>query len=131
NNGHIDPEKYWTGTKDPVTGEQVGGHSKIASAIGMILAGFNPAGKPNAAIDMLKFQMENNLKAQAQNLDSKQNLLRANLQQFHNVRDAMDATRLNIADITQAQLGKAAATAKSAGAQNAAAMAKLQLQKQM
>lgn len=113
NAGHIDPEKYWND------------HSKIASGIGMILAGFNPTNSPNAALNFLKFQMENNLKAQETNLNSKQNLLRANLEQFHNLRDATDMTRIMQHDIVANQLASAASKAqtplaKAAGMQAAA-----------
>src|ERR1700728_611058 len=65
NNGHIDPEKYWDN------------HSKLASGIGMILAGFNPTNRPNAAIEYIQHQMDNNLKAQSENLGAKKSLLEA------------------------------------------------------
>lgn len=107
-NGYIDPDKYWQN------------HSKIASGIGMILSGFNPAGQPNAAIDLLKYQMNQNIEAQKQNLNSKQNLLTANLRQFGNLRDALDMTRLMQNDLMQNQLAKAAATAQNPLAKAAA-----------
>lgn len=103
-NGYINPDKYWTG--DPKTG--AGGHSKIASAIGIILAGFNPTNEPNAAINFLKYQMDQNIQAQAKNLDSDQNLLRANLEQFKNMRDATDMTRIMQKDMIINQLEIAA-----------------------
>lgn len=114
-NGYIDPEKYWLGDANGN-----GGHSKIATGIGMILAGFNPTSNPNAAVNFLKFQMEQNLEAQKQNLGAKNNLLQANLQQFHNLRDATDMTRLMQADIVQNQLAKASAMAQSPLAKAAA-----------
>jgi hypothetical protein len=117
--GHIDPNRYWTG--DPKTGE--GGHSKIMAGIGMILAGFNPTNNPNAAINFLKFQMEQNLEAQKQNLAAKQNLLSANLRQFGNLKDATDMTRLMQNDIMQKQLEQAAAAAKAPQAKAAALQA--------
>ena len=103
NNGHIDPDKYWTGDA-----EGHGGHSKIMTGIGMILAGFNPTNRPNAAIDFLKFQMDKNLDAQAKNLNSKQNLLRANLEQFHNMEQAKAFSRLNQTDMLAAKINEAA-----------------------
>lgn len=102
NNGLIDPNQYWTGDKNGN-----GGHSKVAAAIGMILGGFNPTSNPNGAVDLLKFQMEQNLNAQAQNLGSKQNLLNANLRQFGNLKDAADMTRLMQADVLKNQLEQA------------------------
>lgn len=92
NNNHIDPTKYWQN------------HSKVASAIGIILAGFNPRGGPNAAIELLNHQMAQNLEAQAKNLDSKNNLLNANLHQFGNIRDAMQMTKIMQSDMVANQL---------------------------
>lgn len=124
--GHIDPDKYWTGYTDSA-GNKHGGHSKIAAGIGMILAGFNPTNNPNAAINFLKHQMDNNLEAQKQNLSSEQNLLAANLKQFGNAKDAMDMTRLMQNDIMQNELAKAAANAQSPMAKAAAMQAAGQL----
>lgn len=99
--GHIDPNKYWQD------------HSKVATGIGMILAGFNPTNSPNAAIDMLKFNIEKSVQAQQQNLNAKNNMLTANLHQFGNLRDAQDMTRLLLADNLKAQLDQASAKAAS------------------
>jgi hypothetical protein len=101
--GYIDPEKYWTGDQNGN-----GSHSRILTGLGMILAGFNPTNKPNAAIDFLKYQMDQNINAQQQNLNSKNNLLRENINQFKNLRDATDMTRLQQADILQNQMLQAA-----------------------
>ena len=122
-NGYIDPEKYWKG--DPKTGE--GSHSKIAAGIGMILAGFAPANGANAAIDFLKYQMDKSIDAQTKNLTSNHNLLAANLTHFKNIKDAADMTRLQLNDVLTAQLGQAAATAKTDGARSAALAAQSKL----
>ena len=106
--GHVDPEKFWTGDKDGN-----GGHGRIATGIGMILAGFNPTSNPNAAIDFLNKQMDRSLQAQSANLASKQNLLSANLRQFGNIKDAAMMTRLNMMDMLQHQLQEAAAKAQN------------------
>lgn len=121
-NAHIDPNKYWTGDKDGN-----GSHSKIASAIGMIIAGFNPTSAPNAAINFLKYQMDQNINAQQQNLNSKQNLLNANLRQFGNLKDATDMTRLMQADIVHNQLLEAANKANTPMAKASALAAAGQL----
>lgn len=105
NNSHIDPAKYWDT------------HSKIGTAIGFILAGFNPAGQPNAAIDFFHKQMDENLKSQERNLGSKENLLSANLKQFGNLRDATDMTRVMQNDVIVNQLKQAAAKASGPVAQ--------------
>jgi hypothetical protein len=106
--GYIDPEKYWDS------------HSKVATGIGMILAGFNPTNNPNAAINFLKQQMDMNLQAQAKNLDSKNNLLSANLRQFGNMKDAVEMTRIMQNDTLAHQLQTAAAKAASPLAKAAA-----------
>lgn len=124
--GHVDPNKFWTG--DPKTGE--GGHSKVATAIGMIIAGFNPAGTPNAAIEFLNKQMERNLDSQAKNLQTKNNLLAENLRQFGNLKDATAMTRIMQSDIVQNQLLAEAAKATNPLAKAAALKAAGQLQMQ-
>lgn len=117
--GQIDPDKYWTGDKDGN-----GSHSRIMTGIGMILAGFNPTSNPNAAIDYVKHQMDKNIEAQTKNLDSKQNLVRANLEQFHNLQEATNMARLQQADVVNHYLDQAAANAKTPMSKAAALMAK-------
>lgn len=123
--GHVDPNKYWTGDSNGN-----GSHSKIMSGIGMILAGFNPTSSPNAAINFLKYQMDQNIQAQAKNLDAKQNLLASNLRQFGNLKDATEMTRIMQSDMVSNQLQQAAATAQSPLAKAAALQAAGQLQMQ-
>lgn len=117
--GHINPEKFWTG--DPKTGE--GGHSRMMAGIGMILAGFNPTNRPNAAIEYIQKQMDNNLLAQQKNLDSKNNLLALNLKQFGNLKDATEMTRIMQNDVFAHQLQIAAAKAQTPLAKAAALQA--------
>lgn len=119
---HIDPNQYWTGDKNGN-----GSHSKIMAGIGMILAGFNPTNKPNAAIDFINKQMEMNLEAQKQNLNSEHNLLQANLRQFGNYKDAADMTRIMQSDIVHNQLLEAAAKAQSPMAKAQVMMAAAQI----
>lgn len=109
NNYHVDPAKYWQD------------HSKLATGIGIILAGFNPTSSPNAAIEFLNTQMNRNLDAQKAELGKKENLLSANLKQFGNMRDAMDMTRVMQGDALAIQIKKAAA-------QNGSQMAQAQAQ---
>lgn len=124
--GYIDPEQYWTGVKDPITGKMVGGHSKLLSAIGMIISGFGGGMSGhggNAALDVMKYQMNQNLEAQKANLGSKQNLLSANMRQFGNLKDATDMTRIMQSDIVVAELAQAAAKAQNPMAKAAAMQA--------
>lgn len=80
--GAIDPERYWQN------------HSKVASAIGLILAGFNPSSAPNAAAQMLQFQMDQNLKAQLANLNSKHNMIAAAAQKYGSLRSGVEAANI-------------------------------------
>ena len=100
-NGFIDPEKYWQN------------HSKVASGIGMILAGFNPTTNPNAAMNFLKFQMEQNLDAQKQNLNAKNNILSSTMQQFGNIKDATNMARIYQQDALAQQMLAAAPQAQN------------------
>ena len=125
-NGYVNPDRYWTGYTLP-NGEKVDGHSKVASAIGMIIAGFNPTSRPNAATELLQKQMDQSLEAQKTNLQSSHNLLRANLDQFRNVKDATDMTRIMMNDAMQHKLELEAAKAKTPMAQAALYQAKAKL----
>jgi hypothetical protein len=116
-NSHITPENYWKGDKDGN-----GSHSKIASAIGMIVAGFNPTNQPNAAVNFLNKQMEMNLTAQTSEMIKKQNVLSSLQNKFRNMHDTMDFMRLTNAQMAQNQLGAAAAKA-TGGPNGLAAMA--------
>lgn len=115
-NGHIDPDQYWKG--DPATGRQ--GHSKILSAIGIILSGFGAglAGQQNAALGYINNQIDRNIDAQKQDLNNRNTLLNFNLHQFKNLHDAVDMSRVMQADVVKSQLDMAAA---KAGTQLAAA----------
>lgn len=106
--GQIDPEKFWNN------------HSRIATGIGMILSGFNPTNMPNAGLDYLNKQMDMNLDAQKANLASKRSLLTANLEQFRNLKDATEMTRIQQNDIIAHQLQAAANNATSPLAKAAA-----------
>lgn len=111
--GQIDPEAFWHGHKNAQTGQMEGGHSKIAAAIGMLLGGFNPTDRPNAGIEMINQRINQNIQAQVTNLNSKNNIVQANLQHYHNLNQAIEASRLMLNQ--QAQHMVAGAAAKFAG----------------
>lgn len=96
---HIDPNRYW---KD---------HSKVASIIGVILGGFNPTNSPNAVMEMIQHNLDQDIKAQEKELDQKNNLLSANYHAFGNLNDATQMTRVMQADMLSNQLKQAAAKA--------------------
>lgn len=83
-NNKIDPEHYWTN------------HSKVSTAIGLILGGIGGGvtGQANPASQMLQSMKDQDLRAQEANLGAKKTLLEANLRQFGNLHDAMSATRV-------------------------------------
>lgn len=112
-NGEVDPEAFWHGHKNAQTGQMEGGHSKIAAAIGIILGGFNPTDRPNAGLEMINQRVNQNIQAQVTNLNSKNNIVRANLDHYHNLNQAIEASRLMLNQ--QAQHMVSAASAKFAG----------------
>lgn len=118
-NGYINPEQYWTGYTDS-QGNKVDGHSKLMTAIGMLLGGFNPRSQTSNGTDFLKYNIDRNIDAQKTNLAAKQNLLSANLRQFGNLRDATDMTRIMMNDVTSLELQKASAKAANPAAKAAA-----------
>lgn len=99
NNNLVDPKKYWDD------------HSKMATGIGIILAGFNPTNRPNAAIEFLNHQMDRNIQSQIQNIQTKNSLLNANLHQFGNMKDAITMTKVMQNDMVANQLKQEAAKA--------------------
>lgn len=124
--GKISPDQYWTGDKNGN-----GSHSKLLSAIGIILAGFNPTTQPNMAAKVLENQIERNLQAQKENLGAKKTLLEANLRKYGVINDALAATRLNLQTIALNELEAAGAKAMGPQAQAAKDIAKASLIKDM
>jgi hypothetical protein len=116
-NSHIDPDQYWKDHKDPITGEQVAGHSKWLARLGILISGWNPAGIQNQVVPMIQANVERNIAAQRANLNQQNNLLSANLHQFGNLKDATDMTRLMMNDVVQNKLAIEAAKAQSPIAQ--------------
>lgn len=119
--GYINPEQYWEGDD-----QGHGGHSKIMAALGMIISGFGAglSGQPNAALAYINSAIDRNINAQAKNLDTKKSLLGYNLDQFKNMRDASDMTRVMQADVVKSQIDQAAAKAATPLAAAAANKAK-------
>lgn len=88
----VTPEHYWQN------------HSKLATTIGIILAGFNPTNRPNAAIELMNHNIDRDLQAQQMNLNAKNNLLSASLHKMNNMRDAMDMSRIIMTDVAATKL---------------------------
>lgn len=123
-NGKIDPRSYWNNLS---TG------SKIGTAVGLILGGIG-AGMthgPNAALEMVKKNIDQDIEAQKQNLEKKGNLLNVNFKKYGNMQAAETATRLQHLGILNAQLQQAAAQSGSMQAKAHADMARFEVQKAM
>lgn len=99
---HIDPNHYMN---------SLGTVGKVRTAIGLILGGMG-AGvthQENTALKFLQSQIDRDIHAQAAEMGKKENLLKANMQQFGNLHDAMSMTRMMQNDIVSMQLKEAAA----------------------
>lgn len=79
-NGHISADHWWEN------------HSKIATGLGIILAGFNPTNNPNAAIQFLKNNIEQDTQAQIAEMGKKTTLLGHFSKMFGDVGDAAKFT---------------------------------------
>lgn len=101
NDHKIDPNLYW---KD---------HDKTSTMIGILLAGFNPSNRPNAAIEYMNNQMRLNLEAQQADLGRKNNLLTAYMHQFGSLKDASEMFNITQHAILANKLQMAAAQAQS------------------
>lgn len=116
--GFIDPNKYWVD------------HSRLAAGLGIILAGFNPTDRPNAALQMINNEIDRSIDAQKANLGVKQNLLSATMSQFKNVQDAETMTRVLMSDSLNNKLAMSAAQSVGPMAKAQAQQLQGQLQQQ-
>lgn len=104
--GFVNPNHYWDN------------HSKFMTGLGLILAGFNPSNKPNAAMEFLQNNIQRDTQAQMANLGAKQDLLNHAYQMFGNAHSAAEFT--NAVKTDEAANHLQAAAAKSQNAQQAA-----------
>jgi hypothetical protein len=122
-NDHINPNHY---LQSQSTG------SKIATAIGLFLGGFSSAytHQGNPAADFLNKQIDRDIQAQKDNLQNKHTLLNANMNYYHDMQMADNATRAQLLAINQVKIQKAAALlgTPAAKARADAATSKLQMQ---
>lgn len=103
--GHIDPNRLMS-SKDTL--------GKIGTAIGLLLGGIGGGllGQENPALKLLNQQIERDIEAQRAELGKKENLLKFNLQQFGNMKDATEMTRAMQAGIVASKLQAEAAKVK-------------------
>lgn len=102
----IDPSRYMGNMS---TG------AKIATAIGIVMGGVGGAltGTENAALKVVNQQIQDDIKAQQANLGKKETLLSANMKRYRDLRDAYDATAIQMGRIAEMQLKSATARAGS------------------
>lgn len=111
--GHIDPKHYQ---------ESMGGGTKAATAIGLLLGGISSArtGGANPAMQFLSQQIDRDIAAQQANLDKKKTLLGANQDLYKDAILGHQATRLNMNEMLDHQIQLQAAKTGSQAAQAAA-----------
>lgn len=92
--------------------------SKIFSALGAMISGLGGnAGNQNSALNYMDKLIERDIEAQKASMDKKTNLLKMNIDHFKNEDDAVGMLKSFYTDTLAAQLGAAAAKAKSPQAQ--------------
>lgn len=101
---HIDPNHY-LGSMD--TGR------RISTAIGLILGGIGGGltGQENPALKMLNMNIDRDIDAQKASMGQKKSLLEFNMQQFGNLREATNMTKVMMNDIASDKFKEAAAKA--------------------
>jgi len=99
-NGHISDDHYWAN------------HSKLATGLGLIIAGFNPTNNPNAALEFLKNNIERDTQQQIAEMGQKNNLLGHLTQQLGQTKDAAAFINMVKAQQLSNQLQLAAAKSK-------------------
>lgn len=104
-NGHITPDHYMQSMSDG---------KKVSTAIGLILGGIGSGftGGPNPALQFLNNQIDRDIQSQKDNLGKKESLLSMNLKAQGNLRDAMDATRIQMMGINSVKFQQAAAASQ-------------------
>ena len=100
---HIDPNHY-LGSKSSL--------GKGMTAIGLILGGLGSGGGPNQALGFLQKQIDNDIDSQKAQLGKKQTLLSMNLQQYKNMQDAEQMTRMQMHDLFKSKLEEIGAANK-------------------
>lgn len=114
--GKIDPTRIYSNMN---TG------NRVMSAISVLLGGLSQGltgAKSNPAMDVINNAIDRDIDAQKAELGKKQNLLAFNMQKYGNLKDAMNATKMQIMTLAQAQVNAAASKAGSKQALAAAQM---------
>lgn len=109
-NAKVDPDRYLASRS---TGQRIG------NAIGLILGGIGSGvtGQPNLAANFIQSQIDADIEAQKSELGKKENLLRQNMAQFGNLKDAQTMTKVNLMDIAALKMKQQAAAIRDPMAQ--------------
>lgn len=101
----IDPDRVWSSKSDL---------NKVGTAVGLILGGIGAgaAGTSNVALDFLNKQIDRDIEGQKFDMSKKENLLKATMAQFGNLKDATTMAKLMYTDMYAAKLQEAAAKSK-------------------
>ena len=109
-NKRIDPNRVWSSKSDL---------GKVSTAVGLILGGIGggAAGGENMALSFLNKQIDRDIEGQKTDMAQKNNLLKATMEQFGNLKDATSMAKLMYTDMYAAKLQEAAAKSKDPMAQ--------------
>lgn len=101
----INPNRYF---------ESMNTGQKISNAIGLLLGGIGGGllHQENPVMKFINAQVDRDIEAQKTNLGKKNTLLEANLRQYGNMQNAINATRLHYLAMTEGMMQKAAAQSK-------------------
>jgi len=105
--------------------------TKIMQTIGLILGGMGGGRGDNPALGVLKDLINRDVDAQKAELGKKENLLSLNLKRMGNLKDAMQMTTIQNADILSNKLAAEAARAQDPIAKARALQAKAQIDMQV
>ncbi len=114
--GRIDPNGWWNNRSAP---------SKILTAIGMMISGAmtGASGHPEMASNAINKIIDNDIDAQKNNLQNKQNLLSKYMEMYRSLPEAENAARLTMHAAVEGMINQQASKTNSANAINAATMA--------
>lgn len=90
--------------------------NRVLAGISVLLGGLSQGltgAKSNPAMDVINNAIDRDIDSQKADLGKKQNLLSLNLQKYGNLKDATQATKMQIMTIAQAQVNEAAAKSGS------------------
>lgn len=109
--GRINPNAYWD-EKSPLHPENEG-HSKVATAIGLMFSGLGGVQSAQAAVGFLNQQINRNIEAQKANMGKKENMMTFLTQQLGNEKDAAAMSSILQRDALADRIAQEAARAQS------------------